>query len=75
MVVNNSVTEATTVELPSAAKCYTLSGSALRSPEIMLNGTVLKMVDDNTMPEFVPVEQSAGTMQVAPATVAFLVVD
>ena len=75
VVVNNSVTEATTVELPSAAKCYTLSGSALRSPEIMLNGTVLKMVDDNTMPEFVPVEQSAGTMQVAPATVAFLVVD
>lgn len=75
VVINNSVTEVTTVELPKASKCYILSSRELRSPEIMLNGAVLKMVDDNTIPVFIPVEQSAGTMQIEPATVAFLVMD
>ena len=73
VVINNSVTEETTVELPQDAQRYTLSAPAIRSTQILLNGEELKIVNDTTLPEFVPVNEKAGTITVAPATVTFLV--
>ena len=75
VIINNSVTEETIVELPKNAQRYTLSAPAIRATEILLNGTKLEMVNDTTLPEFVPVEEKAGTIALAPATVTFLIFD
>lgn len=73
MIINNSLTETTAAELPCAAERYTLSAETLRSPVMLLNGKPLVLTGESTLPEFVPVQQAAGTAELAPATVTFFV--
>lgn len=73
ILINNSKTDVTEVELPCDAEAYVLSGSELRSPDIMLNGTQLKVGDDLSIPETNPVKAPKGSFCLPPATVAYLV--
>lgn len=74
LVINNSKTEVTTVELPKAAERYTLSGNGkLRTLEMCLNGTPLVLGENDELPELTPVAQEAGTVELAPATCTFFV--
>lgn len=73
MIINNSLTDETTVELPAAAERYTLSAETLRSPVMQLNGTPLALTGEATLPALTPAQQAAGTVILAPATVTFLV--
>lgn len=75
LVINNSETETTTVELPCDAQRYTLSGEGkLRSRRMCLNGTPLVPAKNDKLPEMLPVVQPAGMVELAPATCTFFVI-
>ena len=76
LVINNSTTDTTSVELPRAAKRYTLAGENgnIRATVMTLNGKPLVLGEDNTLPEMEPREQAAGTVKLAPGTCTFFVI-
>lgn len=75
LVINNSKTESTTVELPKDAERYTLAGKDgnIRATVMTLNGEPLVLGENNTLPELKGAAQAAGTVEVAPATCTFFV--
>ena len=75
LVINNSKTEVTEVELPTDATVYTLSGyEKLRSRVMALGGKPLTLGEGDTLPELEGVAVKAGKIQLAPATCTFIVV-
>ena len=76
LIINNSRTETTTVELPKDAERYTLAGQDgnVRATVMTLNGNPLVLGDNYALPELAPVAQTAGTVELAPCTCTFLVV-
>ena len=74
LVINNSKTEATTVELPKDALRYTLNGNGnMRSPVMYLNGTPLSLGANDELPVMEGAMQPAGTVEVAPGECVFFV--
>lgn len=75
LIINNSLTDATTVELPKDAERYTLAGENgnMRAAVMTLNGQPLVLGEDNALPEMKPKAQAAGTIELAPGTCTFLV--
>lgn len=74
IIVNNSRTDVTTIEVPVCEK-YVLSSDAIRSLDIQLNGTVLQMVDDITMPEINGEKTEAGKIELPPCSITFIVTE
>ena len=76
LIINNSRTETTTVELPKDAERYTLAGQDgnVRATVMTLNGNPLVLGENYALPELTPVVQPAGTVELAPCTCTFLVV-
>ncbi|MBR4027684.1 MAG: beta-glucuronidase [Lachnospiraceae bacterium] len=75
LVINNSRTESTTIELPKDAQRYTLAGENdnIRATVMTLNGNPLVLGEDYALPALEPVAQEAGTVELAPATCTFFV--
>ena len=73
LIINNSKTEATTVELPKEAEVYKLNAEHLRAPEMMLNGKVLRLTQDHQLPELLP-EILSGTITLEPCTLTFVLI-
>ncbi len=73
LVINNSKTDATTVELPKDAEAYVLSADTLRSQTMKLNGQELVLGDNDEVPALDPVAAPAGSFTLEPATMAFFV--
>ncbi len=74
LIINNSLTEVTTVELPKEALRYTLTGEKhMRSTVMCLNGTALRLTEDGELPSFIGEPQSAGTVTLAPGSCTFFV--
>ncbi len=75
LIINNSLTEATTVELPKEAQRYTLAGEnrKVRSTVMTLNDKPLVLGEGNALPEMKPVTQEAGCVELAPGTCTFFV--
>ena len=75
LVINNSLTETTTVELPKDAERYTLAGENgnVRATVMTLNDKPLVLGENYSLPELAPVSQKAGTVELAPATCTFFV--
>ncbi|MCC8048085.1 MAG: beta-glucuronidase [Oscillospiraceae bacterium] len=76
LIINNSLTELTDVELPISAQRYTLAGEGgnLRAAVMTLNGSPLALSPDGALPDLTPVTQPAGVMRLSPATCTFLVI-
>ena len=73
LVINNSLTDTTKVELPKEALRYTLCGNGnVRNTSIYLNGTKLELGANDELPAMEGVEVS-GTIELAPGTCTFLV--
>ena len=73
LVINNSKTETTTLELPKKACAYVLAGEkGLRSRAMTLNGKVLALGENDELPALdgVAVE---GKLELAPTSCAFIV--
>lgn len=74
LVINNSKTEVTSVELPKAAEMYRLNGNGnMRSPIMYLNGEALVLGENDEIPAMKGIEVS-GTVEVAPGECVFLVI-
>lgn len=75
LVINNSETETTAVELPVEAQRYTLAGKdgIKRAAVMTLNGKDLVLGEENALPTLEPVVQPAGTVKLAPMTCTFFV--
>ena len=74
LVINNSLTETTKVELPKDTVRYTLSGDGkVRSRKMQLNGTALSLGENDELPELNGAYQPAGEVELAPATCTFFV--
>ena len=71
VLINNSRTESTHVDLTSRATVHVLTGPELRGLEVHCNGRPLRMVDDHTMPEPVCVEVE-GVLDLPPVSVTFV---
>lgn len=74
LIINNSLTETTTVELPQEAERYTLSGESLRATVMQLNGKELRLTGADELPDLAPEKQPAGKARLAPGTCTFFVI-
>ena len=73
LLINNSHTDITTVELPKAGVKYTLAGrDGLRSTVMTLNGRDLVLGEDDALPCLCG-EEVSGTIELAPETCTFIV--
>lgn len=72
LIINNSETDATTVELPKSAEVYKLHADTLRATVMKLNGRELVLGANNELPDMSP-EVMEGTLTLEPATIAFVV--
>lgn len=72
LVINNSLTDVTTVAIPKAAEVYTLSADNLRSPVMKLNGRDLALGENDSLPAMEAVIAPAGSLELAPATCTFI---
>ncbi|MBQ2854294.1 MAG: beta-glucuronidase [Oscillospiraceae bacterium] len=73
LVINNSTTDVTTVELPREAEAYVLTGrDGLRSRVMCLNGRDLVLGENDALPELTPVAVS-GKVELPAASCAFFV--
>ncbi len=75
LVINNSRTEATFVELPKDAEVYELAGldGKIRATVMTCNDEPLVLGDAYALPEIKPVTKKAGTYKLAPAAISFIV--
>ena len=74
LIINNSATESTAVELPCEAVRYTLEGrDGVRSPVMTLNGRELVLGANDELPDLSG-ETVSGRLVLAPQTCTFIVV-
>ena len=74
LVINNSQTDATSVELPSDATVYTLTGrDGLRSRVMQLNGRDLVLGENDELPCLCGEAVKAGTVELPAASCSFIV--
>ena len=73
LIINNSLTQTTTVELPQAAEIYTLSADSLRASVMKLNGNDLCLKEEDEITDLLPVAAEAGRRELAPKTCTFIV--
>lgn len=75
LILNNSLTDSTTVELPKDAVRYTLAGKGgnIRATVMTLNGRDLVLGEEDKLPDLSGEIQPAGTVELAPGTCTFFV--
>lgn len=74
LVINNSLTDETTLELPASAKLYELSGNGnMRNKVMHLNGRPLTLGENNELPCLCG-KDVEGTVSIAPGSCAFIVI-
>ena len=75
LVINNSLTEETTVSLSSDAELYILGGeSGMRSKVMSLNGRALTLGENNALPYLEGDKVSAGEYKIPAGSCAFIFV-
>lgn len=75
LAINNDLTKAAEIELPTTARRYTLSAGFPRSATMLLNGREMRQDAGGNLPEMLPVMQAAGRVALAPLTCTFFVLD
>ena len=74
LVINNSWTETTAVELPKEAQVYALTGNGkMRSRTMLLNGKELALGENDELPAMNGVTAS-GKVEIAPGSCVFFVI-
>lgn len=73
LIINNSLTKSTMVELPKEAARYTLSAETMRATVMQLNGKDLAVSGTSEIPDMTPEKQSAGVVDLAPGSCTFFV--
>ncbi len=76
LIINNSETEATTVEVPADGSIWVLAGKDgnKRATVMTLNGRDLVLGENNELPDLSGESVAAGKIELAPMTCTFLVI-
>jgi len=75
LVINNSLTDITEIELPKDAEIYSLSGNGdIRSTVMYLNGKPLGVQGVSELSDLNPEKHPAGKFTLAPSTCTFIVI-
>ena len=74
ILVNNSRTEKTILDIPVKSTRYTLSSNNLRSQEVLLNGKLLALENEYDIPQIKGIVEDKGLLEIEPLTITFLVV-
>ena len=74
VAINLSPSQEVAINLPVASTRYTLTAPELQSEEVALNGEVLGLTADDSLPALNGVPAPAGNSQIAPASVNFFAV-
>lgn len=72
LAVNNSRTRFSTLTLPVGAERYTLTATDLDGASVSLNGRELRLGDGDVLPNLHGQPISAGSVDLAPASITFL---
>ncbi len=76
LVINNSWSETTEVEIPAAAEVYALSGNgSMRSRTMLLNGNELSLGENDSLPEIKGEAVQAGKIEIVPGGCTFIVLE
>jgi len=72
LIINNSWTDTTTVELEGEAEIYALTGKGtLRSRTMLLNGEELVLGENDALPSICG-KKASGTIEIAPGGCTFI---
>jgi hypothetical protein len=74
LAINNSRTQVSVVNIAGTSERYTLSADKLESDEVKLNGTVLRLDPNDSLPGIAGVAEHSGPIRLSPATITFLAV-
>ena len=73
MVINNDRVNQNQIKLPLATQRYTLTGQGdVSSKDVLLNGTLLKLGENDILPQLKGVSAEAGSLTFEPASITFL---
>lgn len=73
LIINNSKTDSTYVNIPKDGVLYLLSADNLRNQVMKLNGRDLVLNDDNSLPNLGGDEIKQGKLELKPETIAFII--
>ncbi|MBQ7001781.1 MAG: beta-glucuronidase [Oscillospiraceae bacterium] len=74
LVINNSLSDVTTVNLPKEAEVYALAGKdGMRSTVMTLNGNDLVLGENDELPDLSGKAVPADTLEIAPGSCTFIV--
>ncbi len=68
----NASPHAQTMDVPKASQRYTLAAEQLDSRSLQLNGRVLELHTDDTLPSMTGIKSAAGRMKLAPRSITFI---
>jgi len=74
LAINNSRTDAHTLQLPLPVDRYTLTGQPLDTRAVQLNGRPLALGPGDSLPEMAGEHLPAGTLALGPASITFLAI-
>lgn len=74
LAINNSRTQASSLQIPSAAERYTLSAPTLEATSVRLNGHTLTLESNDALPALRGASVVAGTATLAPETSTLLTI-
>jgi heparanase len=68
----NASPHAQTMHIPKTSQRYTLAAEQLNSRSLQLNGRILELQTDDTLPSMNGIKSSAGRMELAPRSITFI---
>jgi hypothetical protein len=74
LAINADKDKAQSISLKQASERYTLTAPDLMGPAVQLSGIELKANQDGTLPAIDGRPQSAGNIQLAPASITFFAI-
>jgi hypothetical protein len=72
LAINADKIASQSLEIPMYAERYTLTATELESKTVALNGTELKLGNEDSLPALKPQRAGAGHVTFAPASITFL---
>ena len=73
LVINNSLTESTLIELPKSAELYSLTAEHSRASVMKLNGKELTISGIAVLPDLSPMTVQAGAIELPPLSCNFII--
>lgn len=74
LAINNSRTQAASIDLPLPAQRYTLGAPRLEDSQVQLNGRTLALAAGDALPALQGAPETAGRATLGPATISFFAI-